>query len=106
MKKRPVRWNDLMDEYLLTKRSKGEPFHEIASALGVRRACVMRRYRIVCAEKGVERFNWRNGKHAIQTRRKVIEMKVSGRKLTEIAAIVGLDVNQAAGIWYRWRASA
>lgn len=105
MMQRPVRWTELMDEYLMVKRSKGELFQDIASTLGVRRSSVMRRYKILCAELGVQRYQWRNGKHGQQTRRKVIEMKLSGAKLTEIAATVGLGTNQAYGIWSRWRYS-
>lgn len=101
--KRAIRWTDLMDEYLLTKRAKGELFQDICSTLGVPRPTVMRRYRMLCAERGIERYQWRNGKHDHQTRRKVIEMKLEGRKLLEIAATVGLEVNQTYGIWSRWR---
>jgi len=101
--KRAVRWTDLMDEYLLTKRAKGELFQDICSTLGVPRPTVMRRYRMLCAERGIERYQWRNGKHDHQTRRKVIAMKMEGRKLLEIAATVGLGVNQTYGIWSRWR---
>lgn len=103
--KRAIRWTDLMDEYLMVKRSKGELFQDIASTLGVRRASVMRRYKMLCAEQGVKRYEWRNGKHAHQTRRQVIQMKLAGSKITEIAATVGLGENQAYGIWSRWRYS-
>jgi len=103
--KRAVRWTDLMDEYLLTKRAKGELFQDICSTLGVPRPTVMRRYRMLCAERGIERYQWRNGKHDHQTRRQVIQMKLAGSKITEVAATVGLGEHQAYGIWSRWRYS-
>ena len=102
---RHIIWTDLMDEYLMVKRSKGELFQDIASILGVRRTSVMRRYKMLCAERGVERYQWRNGKHPHQTRRQVIQMKLAGSKITEIAATVGLGEGQAYGIWSRWRYS-
>lgn len=102
---RHIIWSDLMDEYLMVKRSKGELFQDIASTLGVPRGSLMRRYKMLCAEQGVKRYEWRNGKHAHQTRRQVIQMKLAGSKITEIAATVGLGENQAYGIWSRWRYS-
>lgn len=105
MNRRPVQWTDLMDEYLMVKRSKGELFQDIASTLGVPRGSLMRRYKMLCSELGVERYQWRNGKHSHQTRCQVIQMKMAGSKITEIAATVGLGENQAYGIWSRWRYS-
>ena len=59
MRRRHIIWTDLMDEYLMVKRSKGELFQDIASTLGVPRGSVMRRYRMLCQWRGLERFERR-----------------------------------------------
>lgn len=102
MRKR-THWSPLMDEYLMKKRAQGETFKEIAMVLGVTRAGATLRYRVVCAENRIPRYKWSPAKHSHELRERVVSLKLSGKKLTEVAAIVGVQVNQATGIWNRWR---
>lgn len=103
MKKRPTRWTELMDEYLFKKARAGEPFHVIASGLGVSRAAAWSHYVAACEQRGISPYRIKRRAHSDETRAKVIAMRMRGISSLEIARATGLRLNQVTGIWNTWR---
>lgn len=98
-----TRWTDLMDEYLLKKSRAGETFRTIASGLGVSRGAAWERYVRLCHRIGQSPYRIRRRAHSDETRATVIAMKRGGKSHSQIAAELGLRINQVAGIWNTWR---
>lgn len=103
MRKRPFVWTEEAEEYLFIKAKKGESMRHIASMIGCSFYAAKDRYRKICMGRGISHLRKRVTRHSEQTRATVIAMKHGGRTLVEIAAELGLGINQVAGIWNHWR---
>ena len=97
-----VKWSPIMDEYLFRCRMRGESFTSIAASLGVTRrsahARFGRKFSGIVPPEMVRRLTC----HHPDTKAAIIRMRLSGKRLKEIAAETGLNVNQVHGIWWHW----
>lgn len=59
MRKRPTRWNDLLDGYLFLKCVKGEPLRSIAAAIGCSPQAVRHRFARLCKQRGHKKVDRR-----------------------------------------------
>lgn len=103
MKRRPYRWSELSDEYLLAKAAEGMPFRAIASAIGVTCGSAWSRYVRLCASLGKSPYRISRKEHDEQTRAKVVSMLSKGATVSEVARSTGLRVNQVRGLWNTWK---
>lgn len=98
-----VRWLPLMDEYLLTKRMKGETFKLIGSALGVSERAAHNRWFRRFPHVVVPQYIRRHRVHSLELRDSIVAMKKCGLSHKQIAEKTGLRLWQVAGIWNHWR---
>lgn len=95
-------WTPLMDEYLFTKRLKGESFPEIGAALGVSYKSARARFeRRFPSHAGTFRAKPKK-RHSEETRLSVIRCRLAGKSLKKTACELGMTVNQVHGIWWQW----
>ncbi len=59
MKKRRIRWNDELDEYVFRKRSAGEPLRFIGTVINCSPEAVNQRFSRLCKWRGVQKVDRR-----------------------------------------------
>jgi hypothetical protein len=98
-------WTPDEDASLFTMYDDGLSFREMADVLGISDSLANNRFRLLCAQQGIyPETRKMNQKYSAETEAHVVHLHVDKRMtFREIAAVTGLTLNQALGLWSRWK---
>lgn len=92
------------DEAIVTLRSQGIAFADIAKSMARGQNSIIDRYTIICAERGIEPLLGRIAPKGLpdEVRQQIMLLRRSGKSWSAIGKELGISQWQASGVFHGW----
>ena len=100
------KWTVEQDDFIIERREAGDTFGVIASQIGISDTAVLKRYKIVCTQRGIKKMPRNHGrprKHSEEVENAVVTARLAGKSFNDIAILVRLSRNAVYEIYRTYR---
>lgn len=100
------KWTEEQDDFIVGRREAGDTFAVIASQIGLSDSAVLKRYKVVCTQRGIKkmpRCHGRPRKHPAEVEAAIVNGRMAGKSFSDIADLVKLPRGTVYDIYRTYR---